>query len=273
MSQLPAAILAFDVESIPDVPIVRREFSDILNEGMTDDEVVERVEHHLSQTKGNSFLPISCHRIIALSGTLLRPNNAKPVHISTFRHSFSDNQTTYDEKGALTDFFGKLSGLSPYDTQLVSWNGINFDLPLMILRSLKHLVAAPQFWDKNSQQKRFNNYTTRYHDLHTDLMDKLALHGMGKVSLDSACAVAGIAGKNGMDGSQVYRLYQEGKLNDIAAYCETDTVNTMILYLRYCVMKGSISKSEYQQYYDLIKAQMAKKSPEHPILKDYFEAM
>lgn len=270
---LAAAILAFDIETVPDMEIVRHEFSTILENQMSDQEVIEKVDKHLMETKGNSFLPLQCHQIVALSGTLLRHNERKPIHISTFRHKFSSGLNTYDEKGALEDFFSKLTGLSAYDTQLVSWNGNNFDLPLMNLRCLKHLIPAPHFWDKHSPQKRFNNYITRYHDLHIDLMDTLALYGIGKVSLDAACQVAGIVGKNGVDGSSVYDFYQAGRLDDIAAYCETDTVSTMILYLRFCVMKGVITETEYYDYYTMIKTEMNRKSSENAILKSYYEAM
>ena len=43
----------------------------------------------------------------------------------------------------------------------------------------------------------------------------------------------GFPGKLGMDGSQVYAAYLDGKLDDIRRYCETDVMNTYLLYCRF----------------------------------------
>jgi predicted PolB exonuclease-like 3'-5' exonuclease len=57
--------------------------------------------------------------------------------------------------------------------------------------------------------------------------------------------LCGFPGKLGMDGSAVYPAYLDGKLEDIRRYCETDVMNTYLLYCRYQKMRGGFTESEY----------------------------
>ena len=57
----------------------------------------------------------------------------------------------------------------------------------------------------------------------------------------------GLPGKpKGIDGGEVERYFHEGKIKEIADYCETDIVNTYRVWLRYELFRGRLSKSEYQ---------------------------
>ena len=55
---------------------------------------------------------------------------------------------------------------------LVSWNGLAFDLPVLMHRSMHHQLSAPALF--GSAQKF--GYSYRYGEMHIDLMDKTALH-------------------------------------------------------------------------------------------------
>jgi hypothetical protein len=49
----------------------------------------------------------------------------------------------------------------------------------------------------------------------------------------------GLPGKpKGFDGGEVERYYREGKIKEIADYCETDVVGTYQLWLRYELLCG-----------------------------------
>ena len=50
-----------------------------------------------------------------------------------------------------------------------------------------------------------------------------------------------------MDGSQVYPAYLEGRTEEIRRYCETDAMNTYLLYCRFQKMRGGLTESEYEQ--------------------------
>jgi predicted PolB exonuclease-like 3'-5' exonuclease len=60
--------------------------------------------------------------------------------------------------------------------------------------------------------------------------------------MNEICAITGLPGKIGIDGSHVAELYDQGKLKEIDDYCETDVANTYLLYLNYCLLSGIISR-------------------------------
>jgi len=59
--------------------------------------------------------------------------------------------------------------------------------------------------------------------------------------------LCGFPGKLGMDGSQVFAAYKEGRLEEIRRYCETDVMNTYLLYCRFQRMRGGFSDAEYRR--------------------------
>jgi predicted PolB exonuclease-like 3'-5' exonuclease len=54
----------------------------------------------------------------------------------------------------------------------------------------------------------------------------------------------GLPGKpKGFDGGEVERYFREGKIKEIADYCETDVINTYQVWLRYELFRGTLSHS------------------------------
>ena len=57
----------------------------------------------------------------------------------------------------------------------------------------------------------------------------------------------GLPGKpKGFDGGEVERYYREGKIKDIADYCETDVVNTYRVWLRYELFRGTLTQNAFE---------------------------
>jgi hypothetical protein len=148
------------------------------------------------------------------------------------------------------------STIEKYAPQLVSWNGSGFDLPVLHYRGLKHGVVASQYWDmgENDREFKWNNYLSRYHTRHLDLMDLLALYqSKANAPLDMLAKLCGFPGKLGMDGSQVYSTYLNGGLEAIRQYCETDVMNTYLMYCRYQKMRGGFTEVEYEREISYVK--------------------
>ena len=92
-------------------------------------------------------------------------------------------------------------GIERYAPQLVSWNGGGFDLPVLNHRSLIHGVAAPRYWDWGDDDRdfRYNNYLSRYHTRHLDLMDVLAsFQPRAGAGLHAMARLCGFPGKLGI---------------------------------------------------------------------------
>jgi len=116
-------------------------------------------------------------------------------------------------------------------------------------------VTAPRYWDLGEDDKDFkwNNYISRYHTRHLDLMDLLALYNArANAPLDDLAKLCGFPGKLGMDGSKVWDAFKAGKIEEIRNYCETDVANTHLVYLRFQLMRGHLSKAEYESEIQLV---------------------
>jgi predicted PolB exonuclease-like 3'-5' exonuclease len=56
----------------------------------------------------------------------------------------------------------------------------------------------------------------------------------------------GLPGKpKGFDGAEVERYFREGKVREVANYCETDVVSTYQIWLRYELFCGTLSQSGF----------------------------
>jgi predicted PolB exonuclease-like 3'-5' exonuclease len=130
----------------------------------------------------------------------------------------------------------------------VSWNGGGFDLPVLHYRSLLHGLVALRYWElgEDDREYKYNNYINRYHARHLDLMDVLASYqSRANAPLDDVARLCGFPGKLGMDGSQVWDAYSRGQLAEIRNYCETDVLNTWLVYCRFQLLRGALSHEAY----------------------------
>ena len=133
-------------------------------------------------------------------------------------------------------------------------------------RALFHGIAAPRYWDMGEDDRDFkwNNYISRYHTRHLDLMDLLAMYtGRANAPLDELAKLIGFPGKLGMDGSRVWEAYQQGRLAEIRNYCETDVVNTYLVFIRFQMMRGMLTRTAFQRECELVRSELAKLEQPH----------
>jgi predicted PolB exonuclease-like 3'-5' exonuclease len=140
------------------------------------------------------------------------------------------------EKHLIAAFVDRIAELSP---QLVTFNGNSFDLPVLRYRAMINAVSAPGL----SNRPYFN----RYSDDALDLCDVLSsFSAQGRATLNEMSKIMGLPGKpHGIDGGEVHRYFREGRIKEIADYCETDIVNTYRVWLRYELFRGRLSSSDY----------------------------
>jgi predicted PolB exonuclease-like 3'-5' exonuclease len=56
----------------------------------------------------------------------------------------------------------------------------------------------------------------------------------------------GLPGKpEGISGADVERYYREGRIREIAEYCESDVLNTYRVWLRHELFRGRLSVAEF----------------------------
>jgi predicted PolB exonuclease-like 3'-5' exonuclease len=233
--------LVFDIETIPDVAFGRRVYN---LEGLADEQVAKAMFALRRQDTGNDFLPFEQQRVVAISCVLRSRDGLKVWSLGDVNSS---------EAELVERFFDGIERFSP---DLISWNGSGFDLPVLTLRALAAGVQAPRYWETGDGDTafRYNNYLSRYHWRHTDLMDVLSgYQGRGRVSLQNAAYLLGLPGKLGFSGAQVWDAWLAGNLVGIRQYCETDVLNTYLIYLRFEMMRGRSTRERYAEEVERVK--------------------
>lgn len=245
-------VFVFDIETIPDITSGRRLYG---LEGISEKDTAEAMfKLRREETGGSDFLRLHLHRIIAIS-VVLRSNDTLKVW------SLGDTKAT--EKELIERFF---AGIEKYTPTLVSWNGGGFDLPVLHYRALLHGIPAPQYWEigEYEQSFRWNNYLSRYHYRHMDLMDILAAYQpRANAPLDDIATLLGLPGKMGMDGGKVWDYFQRGELETIRHYCETDVLNTYLVYLRFELIRGRLTPDHYQVECQRVRDTLQKENKPH----------
>ena len=236
---------AFDIETVPDVESGRR----LLDMGdVADSDVAKAMTFLRQQATGSDFLPLHQHRVVAIS-VALRTGGSFRV--------WSLGDESADERELVQRFF---DGIERYAPDLISWNGSGFDLPVLHYRALLNGVQAPRYWETgdNDRDYRWSNYISRFHWRHIDLMDVLAgFQNRGRASLEHIAVMLGFPGKLGMSGDKVWDRYQAGAVAEIRNYCETDVVNTWLVYLRFEYMRGRLDVAGLESELQLVRDSLA----------------
>lgn len=135
---------------------------------------------------------------------------------------WSDPHVFTNEAESLTILWEFFS--NPTTRTLITYNGLNFDLPYCIQRSMMLGIKVPA-----NVRPLFLN---KYKDHHVDLMQLWTCGVYGEyVTLKELCIAFGIEPPKG-DGGEVPRLYAEGKMDEIVAHCREDLRATKELYER-----------------------------------------
>jgi predicted PolB exonuclease-like 3'-5' exonuclease len=243
--------LVFDIETVPDVALGRRLYG--LGD-LPDQQVAKAMFALRRQDRGGEFLPLEQQRVVAISCLLRSPEGLR-------LWSLGDHGSP--EAELVQRFF---DGIEKFSPDLVSWNGSGFDLPVLTYRGLFANVQAKRFWETGDEDHafRYNNYLSRYHWRHTDLMDVLSgFQSRGRVSLKNMATLLGLPGKLGFDGSQVWDAWCAGDIAGIRNYCETDVLNTWLIYLRFAQLRGALSREQHADELQRLRSYLAASKDAH----------
>jgi 3'-5' exonuclease len=213
-------IIVWDIETVPDL----RGFA-------AANGLIGKSDEQVREALGEKFPKHVFHSIVCI-GALVAHREAERWEVDALGAPHCGDRS---EKELIAAFVGRIAELLP---QLVTFNGNSFDLPVLRYRALVNRVTAPGL----SMRPYFNRYTEDAIDL-CDVLS--AFSSQGKATLNEICRVMGLPGKpDGMDGAEVAQYHRDGRIQDIADYCESDVVNTYRVWLRYELFRGKLTEIE-----------------------------
>jgi len=216
------SVIVWDLETVPD-----------LGGFAAAHDLVGKTDADIRAVLGSQFPKHMYHAIVCI-GALVAHRESDYWEVDALGAPHIGERT---EKQLISAFCEKIAQLAP---QLVTFNGNTFDLPVLRYRAMIHGVSAPGL----AVRPYFNRYSEDAVDL-CDILSSFAPHT--KASLNELSKIMGMPGKpRGIDGNEVERYFLEGRIKEIADYCETDVVNTYRVWLRYELFRGRLTEAEHQ---------------------------
>jgi len=199
--------LAYDIETIP---ISDDELTDIQKE-----EINRKLEKSLERDPKLEETA-ERHKIMSLN-----PMFGKIICIGLGHKDggkWHEHSIIGDEDHILKEFWRIISD---FRGTFVSFNGISFDAPFINVRSMKHRIRI--------SNKSFID--TKRYQIHPQFDLKQIVADWDKykaTNLRCLCDHLGVPSpkEEGIEASQVYQAYLDGRIDDIAAYCLRDVRST-----------------------------------------------
>lgn len=278
MGERPAApILVFDIETVPDVPLMFAGFEPQLPEGRLFD--LERDWNNLhfveliKQQKQINFPAPMYHVVMSICAIFVHPETH--TIIDGFKKTIPSVQS-YDallsaEAQLLQDFWSfctkhadaarvwydhmqsdyriseyQRKKLKPLPVTFCGYNIAGFDLPVIEQRSMKHFISCPI--PEYGREFGYDSYRSRFAlDKCFDLAQFVNGNASQKIGLDILARSMGLAGKlEGMDGSQVAEaFYERGASQLIEDYCAVDVLITYGVYLGVQRFRGILDLEQF----------------------------
>ena len=222
------------------------------DDGLSDEDAYERHRQDLIEQSGSDFFPVVYHVPITVCvGTVA--SGSKLFNIELL------GTPNFDEVEIVRIFWEKLNN---FNGSLVTYNGRNFDLPVMELQALKHGISAPAYFNE-----RFGHRYRFGQDGHYDLQDFLTNYGAVRLrgGLKSLARLLDLPGKSDMHGALVQGYWENGRLEEINTYCMQDVLLTYLLFLRVELSRGRIDRQTHDAaYHDALErfGDLAGESPD-----------
>ena len=232
-------VLVFDIETIADTQAARRIYPQLAD--LDEADTLSALTAIRIQEAGHDFMRLPLQRIVCISALYIKDGQFS---------LFSLSADKFSEKEILAKFFRAFNDTEKLP-QLISWNGSGFDIPVLIYRAMQYDLSAPWLFEEGERIKnmRFNNYVNRFQTRHLDLMDRFSQYGASRrEAMDVVASLYGLPGKTEVNGSMVGALVAADNWQTLSVYCESDVMNTWLIYLRWLRLTGQLSSSGFMEW-------------------------
>ena len=263
-------VWAFDAEWVPD-PVAGRALYR-LPADMDDSEVVLEMWQRNGATEEdpNPFLKVAMCRVVSIAMVMRHRRGDGRIELD-LRSQPRDpgSAEACEEAGIISRFLRSIGQRGP---QLVGFNSIGSDLPILIQRGIVNGISAPKFCKRPKKPWEGRDYFARGSDWNIDLMSAVRGWGKARPSLKELAVLSGIPGKlDNFDGGSVAEAWLDGNIARIVRYNEHDALTTYLVWLRMAYFAGHLTAEQYEQEQhqlrELLETRAQSKKNEH--LVDY----
>lgn len=271
----PRKLLVFDLETVPDVALARTLWEPCRE--MDDAATTQYIWDIMREANGgkSDFPRLPFHQVVAIgclqASIVEGDGGSESYHLERLGCIGEEGD---DESALLHKWYAYCEKAAANGTpvRLVGFNSRGFDVPVLKMRALKHGIRAPWLFQSGD---KWSNYNARYDTVwHVDVLDCItdfgAARGPGK--LDEICTLAGLPGKLDIEGSKVGELFAAGQVGVIRDYCETDVLNTYLLYLKYQRLAGYLHGDALAREEQLVREYCAKEGAARSHLASFLAA-
>lgn len=243
-------VFVFDIETVPCADTIRK----IYGITLADYEAIRYAFDKAGATLENPqpFLKTVMQKVVCIS----------MLHRERTKDGPALRLYSYPDAGGMTEtemIHGFLKAVGEIKPQLVGYNSTGFDLTVLFQRAIILGISIPEFCQRPAKPwDPMPDYFSASNDWNIDLCKTVGGWGKETPSLVEICRACGIPAKEGSDGSDVLSLYEQGKIQEIIAYCESDVIATYQLWLRLAqtcgFMKHDAALAEAEQLQNLLTA-------------------
>ena len=242
-------VVVFDVEWVPDPASGRRIYR--LPDTASDDEVLEVMwrEGGATPEEPRPYLKTVMCRIVSIAA-VVRKRVRSDVKLDLI--SLPGLHDGEQAEGKIIAKF--LEAVGKLEAQLVGFNSMNSDLPILFQRALANRVTAPTFCHRPEKPWEGADYFSRASDFNIDLKNELGGFGKAAPSLNELAASLGIPGKMGINGADVVELWRCGEFRSVVEYNQFDALSTYLVWLRSAYFAGRLTEDAFVREEQLLEA-------------------
>jgi predicted PolB exonuclease-like 3'-5' exonuclease len=244
-------LLSFDIEWVPD-PLAG--------------EILHNIKHNPPQSYLDSFqalwkdagadsetpqpyIKTALCQIVSIAG-IFREGLGNNVNLKLISlPADPEDKDKWTEKHIISTFLKAVGTRKP---QLVGYNSLNADVPIIVERSIIHGLHGFGFAQRPEKPWEGVDYFSAHNDYNIDLAPILGKWA-NTPKLTEIASLSGIPGKIDVSGESVAKLWLDGKLKEIVNYNEFDAFTTHLLWARMAHFADLLSDAQYEKEQMLVR--------------------
>lgn len=246
-------LFAFDIEWIPDPDAAQRLYGVDISTRQGIENAFRKLwaEGGATDEKPRPFLKLTVSRIVSICGIYREQQASGEVTLRLVSlPSDPHNAELCSEKAILQGIHRSLSERQP---QLVGYNSLRSDLPIIVNRSIVHGLGSHGWAKRPEKPWEGADYFSAHGDYHIDLGPLLGW-GNQMPTLHEIATTSGIPGKIDVSGGSVADLWLSGDLKAIVNYNEYDAFTTYLLWARVAHFSGLLDEATYEAELERVQA-------------------